>query len=552
MPAPEPAPLPVQEPAKGPEPEGRIVPFTGQRQPPPRPEGHKLLPQSEDAEKGILASFMLEPHGAGRYCIERGITPRHFHNPAHAEIYEALTYLAGERMLNGDGGDFIVLTQFLRDTNRLEHVGGAFYVTGLYTFLPTAANVGQYVEIVHEKHELRAMIALCTSVASRCYAEQDNLPGLLEALDGKVADIRANRNRAGLRSILDNRLFDAAKPPAEPRAVLMLGAAVIATPENFMLVQAKVKAGKTAVSSAIMAATMEPTGDCLGFSSSNPEGFAVIHFDTEQSQYHHHTVISRTLARAGRKVAPSWLFSYYLKGLTVDDLLAALRLELEDRRKQCGGIHMVLLDGIADFCRDVNNPEEAVALVATIERLCVEYQTVFVCIIHENPGSEIGKTRGHLGSQLERKAETPLRLEKDADGVTVMFADRARTSHITKDNGPRFAWSDEAKMHVSTTTAFKSTTKAGQRQPGDPRVNARGNNAKSAMGAFFAHGVSHRRYEAEEFAVANKVPVGTFNKYWDRLKLEGWIEHDKAVPSLWSASSKWAAELAMDYPEEPQ
>jgi hypothetical protein len=91
----------------------------------------------------------------------------------------------------------------------------------------------------------------------------------------------------------------------------------------------------------------------------------------------------------------------------------------------------------------------------------VEYATVIVCVLHENPGSEIGKTRGHLGSQLERKAETPLRLEKDAEGVTVMYSERARSAHITKDQGPRFAWSGEQGMHVSVekTAATKTSAK---------------------------------------------------------------------------------------------
>ena len=69
-------------------------------------------------------------------------------------------------------------------------------------------------------------------------------------------------------------------------------------------------------------------------------------------------------------------------------------------------------------------------------------------MIHVNPGSDF-KTRGHLGSQLERKSETNLRLEKDGDGFTVVWADKNRRAPIPKLTAPRFAWSDEAGMHVS-------------------------------------------------------------------------------------------------------
>src|ERR1035441_3438930 len=59
------------------------------------------------------------------------------------------------------------------------------------------------------------------------------------------------------------------------------------------------------------------------------------------------------------------------------------------------------------------------------------------------------KSRGHLGSQVERKAESNLALEKDADGITVIYSTKNRRAGIPKNQGPRFAFSKEAGMHVS-------------------------------------------------------------------------------------------------------
>ncbi len=56
--------------------------------------------------------------------------------------------------------------------------------------------------------------------------------------------------------------------------------------------------------------------------------------------------------------------------------------------------------------------------------------------------------RGHLGSQLERKAESNIRLRK-GDEITVMFSEKMRRAPIMEKDGPRFAWSDGAGMHVS-------------------------------------------------------------------------------------------------------
>ncbi len=56
--------------------------------------------------------------------------------------------------------------------------------------------------------------------------------------------------------------------------------------------------------------------------------------------------------------------------------------------------------------------------------------------------------RGHLGSGIERKAESVLRLTKTDEVITVT-ADPTRKASITGDRCPRFEWSYDAGMHVS-------------------------------------------------------------------------------------------------------
>ena len=68
------------------------------------------------------------------------------------------------------------------------------------------------------------------------------------------------------------------------------------------------------------------------------------------------------------------------------------------------------------------------------------------------------KSRGHLGSQLERKAETNLRLDK-LNGVTTIWSDKQRRAPIPKGIGPCFQWSDEARMHVSVETLQSAADK---------------------------------------------------------------------------------------------
>ncbi len=164
-----------------------------------RPDVHRLLPQSPDAEKGVLCSFLLAPREVGGFCAEKQVTREHFHIPAHGELYATLLELwdAGKPI------DFIILTELLRDRQRLDQVGGAAFVTELFTFLPTAANLAYYVEIVQEKFTLREIIKVCTEYAARSYDEQDNVPTLLDDVEGKIFAIAQDRFKDKAASMKD-------------------------------------------------------------------------------------------------------------------------------------------------------------------------------------------------------------------------------------------------------------------------------------------------------------------------------------------------------------
>jgi hypothetical protein len=99
---------------------------------------------------------------------------------------------------------------------------------------------------------------------------------------------------------------------------------------------------------------------------------------------------------------------------------------------------------------DVNDPKETNPFVDELFALAIHSKCPLVCVIHENHGSIDGKTRGHLGSQLMRKAATNLQLEKDKEnGVIQVWGERMRRGHISKGEGPKFIWDEETGMHVT-------------------------------------------------------------------------------------------------------
>ena len=155
------------------------------------PDIHRSLPQSLDAEKGLLGSILLAPGRVLDECIQQQVGEKYFHHPAHARIFTVLVDMreASKPI------DLISLTQLLEDRHLLEQVGGAAAVTDLFTFVPTASNAAYYLEILREKYLLRAIIGTCTEYGARAYEEQGDVQILLDEAEQRILAIGDDRLR---------------------------------------------------------------------------------------------------------------------------------------------------------------------------------------------------------------------------------------------------------------------------------------------------------------------------------------------------------------------
>ena len=259
---------------------------------------------------------------------------------------------------------------------------------------------------------------------------------------------------------LDARRIKLHPAPTKPTPVLRLLGQDIATPGNLMTIQSQAKTGKSAVVGGMVAALVVGDSfadspwdapDLLGFTApSNAHGHAVLTFDTEQSSFDAWRLIRRICDRAGIDELPDWLRPYRMNDVSTAERRGLFAAELERASAECGGIIAAFVDGGADLCIDPNDAGEAFALIDEWRTLAVKFNTVIVVIIHENPGSADtgGKPRGHLGSQLTRKAETNLRLVGSGD-TTEIFTAPSRSCFIAKGEGQLIRYDADAGMHVS-------------------------------------------------------------------------------------------------------
>jgi hypothetical protein len=258
-------------------------------------------------------------------------------------------------------------------------------------------------------------------------------------------------------ALLDARRVRYDDPPPEPVTIYAVNGQSISTSGNLTCLSGQSKAGKSAALIGMVAAPFaKDTGrDFLGFMAAPPKGKAVLVYDTEQSPFDAYTLQCRALKRAGWTQQPPNLQHNYLLDLSISERREAVFAGARRAAGIAPGVYAVFIDGVADLLEDVNDAAEANALVSDLVKLSVEINAPIIVVLHENPAAAggSGKTRGHLGSQLERKAESNLRVIKDSDGISTLFGEKCRRASIPQHTGPRFAWDDEAGMHLSVEPA---------------------------------------------------------------------------------------------------
>ena len=191
--------------------------------------------------------------------------------------------------------------------------------------------------------------------------------------------------------------------------ILKVHGSVIGTLGNFSASIGKAKSKKTFNVSAIVAAALK-NGTVLRYAAELPEEKRkVLYIDTEQSPYHCLKVMKRILRMAG---LPDDRDSGYLEFLALRKYTPEQRISIvEQAIYHSPDIGLVIIDGIRDMVYDINSPGESTRIISKLMQWTDDRQIHIHTILHQNKGDE--NARGHIGTELNNKAETVLLVEKD-------------------------------------------------------------------------------------------------------------------------------------------
>lgn len=236
-----------------------------------------------------------------------------------------------------------------------------------------------------------------------------------------------------------------------PVPIITINGETISTEGNITTFSGASKSGKSALASWIIAGAISADGilnDPLPglYVRPNKDGKAVIHFDTEQARHKHQGNVKTILHRANVIENPEYFRSYNIRQLEISEYAKITSDICEAGSKAYNGIHLIVIDGIADYISDVNDQEQSNSIVKYFEDIAMKYATPVIVIVHTNPNSE--KERGHLGSQCQRKSESVLMIKQDGD-VSYIEPKFLRMAGKGKISLMQFKYDDIKGYHVA-------------------------------------------------------------------------------------------------------
>lgn len=151
----------------------------------------RLPPYSEEAERGVLGSALLDPDRVIDLAIESRISADSFYVPSHRVIFELVVDMHG----HGRPVDLLTATERLKDIGQLDQAGGPAYIEQLLDSTPTSAHAEYYIDIVRQKHLLRCILDRAREAVEKCYYGEEEADSILDHVEQAFFDISDYQRR---------------------------------------------------------------------------------------------------------------------------------------------------------------------------------------------------------------------------------------------------------------------------------------------------------------------------------------------------------------------
>lgn len=183
--------------------------------------------------------------------------------------------------------------------------------------------------------------------------------------------------------------------------------------QSFVTISGLPKQGKSLfITSAIASAyTNMPVFDMQMTFPKNRNRLCYI--DTESSDFDYYKVLERMKKQMNVAELPENFDSFLFREDSHTDILLMIEMYLQ-KNADCS---ILIIDGVLDLIADFNNIEQSFHLVQWLKKISKVHDLLIFLVLHL--GKKDGNTLGHIGSYLDRKSQSVLKIEKNKQSKTI-------------------------------------------------------------------------------------------------------------------------------------
>ncbi|HIE11430.1 MAG TPA: replicative DNA helicase [Kiritimatiellae bacterium] len=153
----------------------------------------RLPPYDERAERGVLGSILLDASRVIDLCIERGLNAEAFYLRGHQIVFETCLSMHNDNR----PVDIVTVGNRLRESGRLDEVGGDTYLEELLEATPTTAHAEYYIDLVYQHYLRRRIIDKSREAIELCYSSDEDARQLLSKAEAGIFEISSSQ-RTGI------------------------------------------------------------------------------------------------------------------------------------------------------------------------------------------------------------------------------------------------------------------------------------------------------------------------------------------------------------------
>lgn len=147
--------------------------------------GLRIPPHSEEAERGVLGSILLDPTGAIDKCLAKRLSGEAFYDRRHQALFEQMVDMSQANMPM----DAITIAEWLKTKNALEKVGGYDYLVQLQESTLVPSHIEFYCDIVLEKKLYRLLIEKSSETIDAAFKGEEEAALLVSEAESALFEL---------------------------------------------------------------------------------------------------------------------------------------------------------------------------------------------------------------------------------------------------------------------------------------------------------------------------------------------------------------------------